>query len=219
VSIPVSVIINRVTTTLLDPGNLTNSYWTIAELIDYLNSGMAEAVSLKPDIYTTVGPIPLVPGPLQQLPDGAVQFLEPYYNTADGTAVIMRNIEEIQHSISNWASASLQALDAKIIVPDARDPRRFRCFPPNNGSGNITGLYSAVPPPVSSVISTFPLPANYQNAMWAFVCSQAYAKNTVRGDLNKSKDFYAMFVNSITGNTQADATDAPDNELTKQKAG
>lgn len=200
------IIITRARNTLIDPA--PGTYWTDAELIDYLNGGITFVVGLKPDAYVITGPIPLVAGINQSLPSGGVQALQGLINVASNKGILTRNLEKFTHANTAWATAT-PAVDVNYFFPDNRDPTRFRVSPPNTGAGSMLAMYCAVPTPIAVTTDVIPISDVYQTALWAFVVGSAFAKNSSKQDLPKTQQFMTMVAALVTGKNQAQAQDTP----------
>lgn len=204
--ITAGTITARASTTLLDPSRVG---WSTAELLDYLNAAQRAVCLLRPDAYTIVGPVGLVAGVVQSLPvaDGNV-LLRVLYNTDSGVSVRHAGIDGMT-AASNWAAATPSPI-VKEWAADSRDRTRFFVSPPNDGTGSLMCFYAAVPPALTSETQTIALPDVYDTALWAYVCSLAWAKASRRQDMAKSQSMMQMFVATVTGSQVAAQSVFPD---------
>lgn len=186
-----SVIINRVRTTLVDPNGVG---WTDAELYDYLSAAESAVCNAKPDAYTKMEALPMVAGPVQALPEDGISLLALYYNIGDGSIVTQVGLELQNQANRTWPATAQQA-NVEEVMTDVRMPRRFLVYPPNDGTGSVMGLYGAEPPALvdGAPSQTININDTYQNALWAYTCAMAYAKNTKRQDVVKSNNMMQMF--------------------------
>lgn len=201
-----SVIVDRARTSLIDPRAV---HWTDAELFDYLSAAQLAVVQLKPGAYTVSGFISLIAGVMQSLPTGqGLQLLDIYHNES-GAVCTQVGGEVLSEMNRQWVAAT-PAVDAEHWMADVRDPRRFRVFPPNTGSGRVMALYSGFPTRVdASTGSVITIPDSYDMPLWASVMAQALAKNSRRQDLGKSQIFFSIFTGLITGRIKANEVNAP----------
>lgn len=186
-----SVVIDRVRKTLVDPNAVG---WSDDELYDYLTAAESAVCNAKPDAYTKVEGLPMVAGPIQAIPSDGISLLALYYNVADGSIVTQVGLELQNQSNRTWPAAAPQA-EVEEYMTDVRMPRRFLVYPPNDGTGEVLGLYGAEPPALvaGAPSQTINVPDTYQNALWAYVCALAYAKNTKRQDVVKSNNMMQLF--------------------------
>lgn len=197
-------LLSRAAQTLNDPAG---RYWSSDTLLDYLNAGLTQIVMMRPDAYTQVRDVALVAGVNQTLPDDGMQFLDAHYNVASGQGILQRSMDTLTHAIPTWAKATA-ATDILHVIPDERDPSRYRCYPPSNGSSVISLEFSAIPPQVSAS-DAFPFRDIFQTAAWAYICGVALIKQTDRQDPMKSKYFMELFNSSLAVNQQQQDNNAP----------
>ncbi len=138
----VSDILNSVRDELLDAG--VQQTWTDPTLIRWLNDILAAAVTLKRDIAPAIVPIPLATGSVQLLQAPNVQFMAAYFNTASGVAINHSGLVLLGRYNPTWR-ATAPTTDVTDVQADERSPLVFHCFPPNNGTGNLTGLCGTLP--------------------------------------------------------------------------
>lgn len=202
----VSTIIARVAKTLIDDNMVA---WTEDELYDYFSAGQSAIVNAKPDAYTTQDFLSLVAGVVQTMPDDCVSLLAIYYNS-NGVTINQVGLDLLNQAMRTWPVRT-PSDEVDEYIMDLRNPRRFMVNPPNDGTGSVLALYSTEPPAVTpgSPSQALVLPDNYQNALWAFTLSLAYAKNTKRQDLVKSSGYMQMFNQMVGLRAAAQATQAP----------
>jgi hypothetical protein len=193
VSLTAGTVIGDVRNTLLDPE--PGVAWSDAELYGYLTSGLLAAAMLKRDINPIVGSIPLVAGTIQTLPSSnpqGLQLLDVYFNTASGYAVTKGVLRLLDQMVPTWRAATA-TVDVTEAMFDLRSPLIFHVTPPNTGTGAVTALFGAVPNAVAGSGDLCQVPDVYRAALWAYVCAEAYAKNSRRQDLVKSSQLYSAF--------------------------
>jgi hypothetical protein len=205
-TILVSTIIERVAKTLIDDNMIG---WTEPELYDYFSAGQSAIVNAKNDAYTKQQLVALDAGVVQTTPDDCVSLLAIYYN-ANGVTVNQVGLDLLNQANRTWPARTPSA-EVDEYIMDIRNPRRFLVNPPNTGAGSVMMLYSAEPPAVApgSPSQALVLPDNYQNALWAFTLSLAYAKNSKRQDLVKSSGYMNMFNQMLGMRSGAQATQSP----------
>lgn len=180
---------------LLDNG--VSQVWTDATLQRWLSEVLAAAVTLKRDIAPAVIAIPLVPGSVQQVPAGYVQFMAPYFNTSSGVAITPGGIVLLNRRRPAWRSET-PTVDVTDVEADQRSPTIFHCFPPNTGGGNITALCGSLPV-ITASNSPIVVPDNYRAALQAGLMSKCYAANTRRNDIAKAQFQWQVFESMVIG--------------------
>lgn len=201
-----SDVLTRARSTLLDAGKVA---WSDAELISYLNSGMTQVVSLKPNAYPKAATLTLAAGVAQALPADGVMFLDCSRN-GDGNMVTVTNVHEIARVHVNWAAEAPSS--PLCVMLDPRFPRIFYVYPPSPASHGLPVVYGAIPPRVAVLSDPISLVDTYETALWAFVCSMAYAKNSKRQDFAKADEMMKLFTQTVTGNVVVEraTTSKPD---------
>lgn len=199
-----NVIITRAQKTLLDE---TGVSWSTAELLDYLVAGFRAIVATKPDAYIVHDPVfALAAGTLQTLPAGGVQILDVIKNSAGGA---VRQIEKdwLDHSNPTWHAAT--AAPTLHYISDKRNPKHFHVFPPAVGGATVEAIYSSLPPAYTDPTTAIPLDDFYDGPLHNWIVAYAYAKNSKRGDLNKSNAYFTLFGNAIGMKTTVQMAFAP----------
>lgn len=205
-SVLVTTIIERVAKTLIDDAMVG---WTEPELYDYYNAAQSAVVNAKPDAYTVQELVSLAAGVVQETPADCVSLLAIYYNS-NGAVINEVGLDLLNQANRNWPARTPDAIVDEVII-DKRNPRRYLVNPPNDGTGSVMMLYGADPPEaaVGSPSTAMALPDIYQNALWAFTLSLAYAKNTKRQDLVKASSYMQLFNQFVGIRAAAQIAQAP----------
>lgn len=154
-------------------------FWFDAELLGYLNEGLAELVKFVPESTSVTAQVSLVSGARQTLPASAYQLLEVISNTDGGgnyTGNAVRRADRVTMDTDypTWMSATA-ATNVKRYVADAANPRQFFVYPPNNGSGNLELTYATVPS-LATTGTTIPVDNVYLPALANYVLFKSYNK-------------------------------------------
>lgn len=198
-----SDIIARVRHTLLDASGVA---WADAELLSYLNGGLTQLVSLKPDAYPKVASVSLVAGVWQDLPADGVLFLDAIANTS-GSGVTVEAAHEFVRVHPDWAAATASA-NIRYVLFDPRLPTKFNVYPPAATGAALVVKYGAKPDRLTATSDSIAVPDWFETPLWAFAVASAYAKNSKRQDLAKFGQFMGIFTNFVVGNTPSERTTA-----------
>lgn len=198
-------ITSNARTTLLDAAAV---YWTDAELRRYLDEAIRATVAVKPDAYPVRGYQPLVAGTVQTIPADGVALTDITHNEVGGRVVTIVDLAMLQEANRFWPAATQQAQVEHFAI-DARDPRRFMCFPPNDGAGSVFMIYGGTPAALTSAGATLPLLDIYDKALTAGVLARAYAKNSKRQDLSKATLYEQQWAQLVGARTQAQIAITP----------
>lgn len=157
--------------------------WSDEELLDYLNAGTKEIVSLVPEanVVETAFTLP-DNSPLQQIPAGGVKFLKATSNDNAGTKTGgIRYCEKdvLDTYDPDWYYTGPSA-DAnrkfEHYMHDPRDQSRFYLYPRPTVADVVWIEYSAVPTPVSTKSDTWGLRVQYEKAAVQYVYYRAMTK-------------------------------------------
>jgi hypothetical protein len=181
---------------LLDNG-VSPVVWTDATMLRWLLDVIAAAVILKRDIAPAIVQIPLATGSVQILQPPNVQFMAAYFNTSSGAAVTPGGIVLLNRKFPTWR-ASAPTTDVTDVEADQRDPLVFHVYPPNNGTGNITGMCGTLPAPTATN-QPIVIPDHYRAALVAGLVSKAFGANTRRNDTQKQQVWWQMFESLVIG--------------------
>lgn len=185
--IQASTILDSVSRTLLDTAERT---WTADEKLDYLNEAMRATAGARPaDFYATETPVLLADGVIQTLPADGILLIDIPRNseTSPNPGRIVTQVDKglLDEADRFWPRGTKQA-EVEHFTFDPRNPRRFVCYPPNDGTGIVDLVYGAIPPQIMYPAEELPVPDNYQTPLEQFVLAKCYAKNSKRQDLSKS---------------------------------
>lgn len=205
--VSVDTIVSSVATTLLDTAHTT---WSRSDLVGYLNEAQRTVCFLKSDAYPVLGPVDMVAGTNQELPEGGVAVLDITQNIDSKLRITLVDMELLDETNRFWASPIYAAKDVQHWASDPRSPRRFSVTPPNDGTGQVLTSYGAVPPVLTdSSGEEIGLLPTYQYALECFMLAKAYAKNSKRQDLNKTNGYMNEFRGSLGIKSQSQVAVAP----------
>ena len=211
-TLAVSVVLDRVSTTLLDSSRRA---WLLPELLDYLNATQRAIVQVKADAFTKLANHSLAAGVDQTLPADGLSVINVYRNVASKKACKQVGLDIMNSGNPNWP-ADTPKLDVREWISDQRDPRRFMVSPPNTGAGVVALLYGATPAVVTAASDNISLPDSYDSALWAGVLSMAYAKQSTTYDPQKAGAYMQMMLAFVTGKTATIKMNAPDLKQVEQ---
>lgn len=182
----VSTIAARARLTLIDAAART---WSDDELVDYVNQAIGKACAYLLDIYVTVVDHAMTPGMRQTLPDGALVLIDATTN-GDGGPVTQQARNELARTQRAWGNAP--GGQPSYFCYDKRAPLTFLVFPPADSGASLELIVGAAPD-VLTGSDEIPISPWFENALWAFTCGMALAKNTNKQDLTKTALYMGMF--------------------------
>jgi hypothetical protein len=209
-----SAILAQVDTVLLDTAK---TRWPDAEKLEYLNDGQRQIVLYKPDAFVVNDVYLLDSGTLQGIPDGTNSYQNASTQTLDeGIALIkvVRNMgadgltpgaviskigaDFLDQYNPDWHSDS-EVAAVKNYVFDEDDPTRFYVSPPNDGTGYVEAVYSALPSDVGAVGSAITLSDFYRDALRNYILFRCYVKDAALSPLNANRaiQYFNLFVQGL----------------------
>jgi hypothetical protein len=180
-------IVDRSRVTLIDDAKIT---WSDADLLAYLNMGIAQACGSLLILYVLTEMAALAAGPRQALPAGGLLLLDIPRNQA-GDTVKQAHASEFAKTRPNWPQETPSA-NPRYFLYDRRAPLSFMVYPPATAGAQVELVYGATPDPVA-LGDTIPISTAFDTALWAYVIGMAYTKNTKRQDVQQSKAFMDMY--------------------------
>lgn len=176
--------------TLIDAAKVT---WSDAELLGYLNSGIAQACGTILDAYVKVtSAFALAAGARQTMPADALVLIDiPRSGTG---AMAQQALSELARVHPTWPADT--AGDPVYFIYDRRSPLTFLVYPPAASAKTVELVYGAVPATIT-LPDTIPLSPWYDTPLWQYVLAKAWAKNSKHQDLEKSKAFMAAYTAAL----------------------
>lgn len=200
-TVTATTIINRAAFLLEDTSNTT---WTRAELLSWVNEGQSQVVAFKPTANIVRQNLSLVAGTQQTLPADSTLLIDIPRNV-EGPAIRLVSRELLDAGPYDWHTARTSAV-VKNFVYDADDSGSFYVFPPNNGAGNVVVRYAKLPAVLTNEAQAIELEDGYQAALLNYVMYRAYSKDTdYVADATKAAGFYNAFKEALGGKSAGDA--------------
>lgn len=203
-------VMSRAATTLQDEDSVR---WTAPELLKYLNDGLREIVTLKPNALTKTVELELDEGTLQTLPAQYTVLSRVIRNmTSAGVgagAIRSLDARSIMDSfIPGWQDDNKVPFAKSVVhvIHDMAEPRTFYVAPGNDGTGIIEAVVGAFPNPVtgsgsnvSGYTDTVDLPDTYMNPLVDYVLYRAYSKDArLAGSAARAQAHYSVFRAAVT---------------------
>lgn len=213
-------VMARAATTLQDIANIR---WPAPELHDYLNDGLREIVTIKPNALSKTVNLSLDEGTKQTLPAEYTVLSRVSRNmagpTTGGMAIRRLDSRSIMDShMPSWQDPASVPFAKTVVhvIHDIADPDTFYVAPGNDGTGLIEAVVGAFPTKsptpasnanlVSSYTDTVDLPDVYMNALADYIIYRAYSKDArVAGSAARAQAHFELFRVSVTGFSETEA--------------
>jgi len=214
--IQASRIITKAAVLLQDTGAVR---WSASELLDWLNMGQVQIVTVKPDAVSIVAEMRLVAGKTRQsLPNGTASF-------PDASGATLRSGIKLLDIVRNMGSdgkspgRAIQIVDRKFLdqvdpfwhsggpsttiynyTYDEKTPRIFYVTPPVHATVNVWVelVYTPVPTPLTSSDDYIELSDEYEPILLDYVLFRALSKQIDSADaLQKAVAYYQAFMGAL----------------------
>lgn len=163
--------------------------WSDAELIDYVNAGDRQTVSLLPEANTieTIEDTLTSRVARQSLPAGGIKFIKVARNYADGGTTpqgVVRFVEKdaLDTYEPTWEYVSIKTDGANYFehfCHDDREPAVYYLYPaPAADNKRVAVVYSAIPALMAAVGDTLPLDDKYINPLVQYTIYRALTKES-----------------------------------------
>lgn len=212
-------VMARAATTLQDASNIR---WPVTELHGYLNDGLCEIVTIKPNAVSKTVNLELDEGTLQTLPAEYTVLSRVSRNMVDantgGGAIRRLDSRSIMDShMPGWQDPAVIPFAKKVVhvIHDIADPNQFYVAPGNDGTGIIEAVVGAYPTKspvpgadaddIDSYADSVDVPDIYMNALVDYVIYRAYSKDArIAGSATRAAAHYTLFRDSVTNFSQSE---------------
>lgn len=189
----------RVRRILQDEG--VSPYWTVNELIDWINDAQMEIVSFKPDAYSTQVNVSMVAGTKQSI--SGLMLLEVTRNMGTGSTPgdvpSKVPLDVINTFIPDWHSHTAQAA-VEFWMYDQRLPMTFWVYPPQPSPATqvLETMQASRPTALTVLTGSLALDDKYVPDVVNYVLFRAWSKaGDIQGSLAKSNGAYQLFMNGL----------------------
>ena len=200
-------IIQRVVETANDK---TSVHWSVNELVRYLNDGMRDIATVRPEAFSLTASMAAAAGASQSIPAGGIKLIDIPHNgtpAAPGTTVYKCEKRELDNVNSSWLTKTAVAA-AVNWAPNESDPKKFWVYPPLIAASNITITYCALPTDVNEATdyTTFadlpttelPIQVQHANALADYILFRQYSKDSSdAGNMARAGNHLTLFGNAL----------------------
>lgn len=166
-----------------------NYRWSDAELLDYLNAGMRQIVSLLPEANTveTIEDTGTSRVARQVLPAGGIKFIRVGRNYADDGVTPQGTVRYVEKDVLDTYDPDWEYVTSQVDGPnyfqhfchDKREPLVYYLFPPPVADNKrYAAVYSAIPTEMTAVGNTYPLRDEYINPVVMYLVYRALTKES-----------------------------------------
>jgi len=167
-------------------------------LLGYVNDGMKEVSSLRPELFNTIGDLFCTAGSVEQMVTfPGAQALTGVLSIHGGAAVTPFDLDTMNQFNPNWRTDT--AAPCKQWTRIAGDPLRVFIYPPAPVGQTLDVTYIS-PPTVLALDDTITeIPAAYETALADYVIYRAESTDDEHADSGRATSHYAAFVAKIKG--------------------
>lgn len=194
-------VVQRAADLLHDSGH---DRWTMANLVDWCNAGIQEALVFRPTAYTEKLALPLVEGAVQSLAAQHFQLMRPLYTTkADdtkGRTPALIDFVSLSMVDPSWMTSTADE-EVEQVAPDPASAHTFYTYPPQPAgtSATLEAIVSTQPAYVTP-IDEFPLATVFEPAIIDFMLFRAYSmESEFANEEGRAGMHYNAFKSAIRG--------------------
>jgi len=165
--------------------------YTEPDLIGFLNEALRATTNVKKDLYVVTGPIPLIPGIVQELPEDGVELIDITHNKDSGQVCTQVDLDLLQETNRFWPQDDV-TVTVENWAFNPKNPRHFYVTPPNAGGSGVAveGLYGAVHPEIIVSTEALVISSENQHLLVNFMLARCYSISSKRYD--PTKEAYYM---------------------------
>jgi hypothetical protein len=158
--------------------------WTETELLTWAKDGEKEIVRIKPDANSVIEVVELSAGPMQALPDRAIQLLDVLSNMGTTGSTRGNIISVVERQIMDaikpdWMIATAADVVTHVIYDPVRSPKTYWVYPQSTGDNYIEIITGKLPDNESNVIGdNLEIGEEYESSLLHFILAMSFAKDS-----------------------------------------
>ena len=213
-TITAGTIVGQAATQLTD---IANVRWTQAELLQWLNAGLRQIVTMQPNATSKLSVVTLVAGTRQLIPTDGWMLLRVHRNmgtngTTPGRAIRVIS-REILDAFNPYWHTDTSTLEVKNFIYDIEDQAAFYVYPPNIGGQQIELNYSQQPTDLT-LTQVIPIFDVFASALLDYIMYRACSKDAEYAPgLALAQAYLTTFTAAIAVKDKSEKEVAPDNAL------
>jgi len=170
-----------------------------ATLLIYVNAGMKEVSSLRPDLFRAIGDVTCTPGAVEHLLTfPAAQNLVSVLSIHGGAALTEFDMSAMDRFNPGWRTDTAGDVEQWARLPS--DPLRFFIYPKAPATPQtVDVVYTAVPLDLTLTDSITEIPVSYEPALADYVIYRAESKDDEHSNTARATSHYQAFVAKIKG--------------------
>lgn len=211
-------VIHKAVIALIDEDS---ARWTTDELVDYLNDGQMEMLSLRPELFANNSTMTATEGSAQTLPAPGIKLLEVFSTIdANGDHHPVRLVDRATMDSVNpgWRNETPKPT-SKNYMFDPRYPIKFDMYPPLVGATTISLSYTIEPTEISkpgagstyaNVTGNIVVSDDYAGALLSYILHRAYMKDSEEaGNSARAQGYYQHFATLLGATGKGIAESGP----------
>ena len=209
-----SDLIKKSSITLKDTGFVR---WTQDELLSYLDEAQRE-IARMPGTYVKTIVQELSAGTKQLLPADALGLLSVVRNWTEDepcepVRIITRSL--LDAFDPHWHMSPRRRLVENYLYDD-RTPMSYFVYPPNDGSGHVEVVYTAIPAKLTSPSDVLVLREEFEAPLLMYVLYRAYCKDSdYSAGMQLASGYFTNYMSSLQAAMQATGVTTPNATMVK----
>jgi len=219
-TITAGTIVGQAATQLTD---IANVRWTQAELLQWLNAGLRQIVTMQPNSNSKLTVVTLVAGTRQSIPADGWMLLRINRNmgttgTTPGRAIRVVS-REVMDAFNPYWHTDTATLEVKNFIYDLEDQTAFYVYPPNIGGQKIELNYSEQPTDLTAG-QAIPIFDVFASALLDYIMYRACSKDAEYAPgLQLAQLYLSTFTAAIAVKDKSEKEASPDNALSPRTTG
>lgn len=157
----------------------SRTVWSLADMVGYYNSAIAAIANYRPDIFAETIPLSCAAGTRQDIPAGAVKFIEVERNTG-GRKIRYIERGQLDDQDPDWM-ASIGSSAAEAYCYQVTNPRAFWLYPGVTAGTSVDLVLSVLPEQATEASVTAgeatPIDATWHTPLMDWIIYRAYMRD------------------------------------------
>jgi hypothetical protein len=159
----------------------SNTRWTQAELLAWLNQGMRVIVKEKPDANPSVSSVLLASGLWQTLPTGGIILLDAFCNmgttgTTRGAPVTVVDRRWMDTSLPTWTTETASTTVKHVVYDPKTTPKKFMVYPQSPGTNYLEIVVATMPTSIA-IDASITLGDEHADTLLDYILFRAFSRD------------------------------------------
>lgn len=196
--IPAKTLVLRAGLLLQDEDHVR---WTVPELIEWINEGVAAIVRLKPAAASRRAAFSLRPGARQTLDGADFQLIDIVCNLGEDSVAAGRAVRRTDRHLLDSSNPNWQNMPPSMVIRhytyDDRVPTQFYVYPPAAMGAKVELHRAVLPDDVLTIDDSAGLNIEYADTLLNYVVFRCLSKDSEYAGAQMATAYYQAFTASM----------------------